>query len=206
MAELVDALGLGSSEVTRGGSSPLSDTMEIIDNFLSEEDYEKLNTAIVKSNFEWGKSTILTGGRFQLHKIFNIQFVHKFIKVHTESINDVLVDYKLEKSKHYNIIEPILEKINYSRIIRIKANLTVGMLDPKPSGYHIDVGEGNNVRPGFTGIYYVNTCNGYTLFQNGTKVQSVANRMVIFDNQLKHSGVSCSDNRYRIVINFNWLP
>ncbi|ADO99131.1 hypothetical protein Syn1_030 [Prochlorococcus phage Syn1] len=25
MAELVDALGLGSSEVTRGGSSPLTD-------------------------------------------------------------------------------------------------------------------------------------------------------------------------------------
>ena len=206
MAELVDALGLGSSEVTRGGSSPLSDTMKIIDNFLSEEDYEKLNTVIVKSDFEWGKSTILTGGRFQPHKIFNIQFVHKFAKVHTKSIDDVLVDHWLKKSKHYNIIEPILEKINYSTIIRIKANLTVGMLNPQPSGYHIDVGEGNNVRPGFTGIYYVNTCNGYTLFEDGTKVQSVANRIVIFDNQLKHSGVSCSDNRYRIVINFNWLP
>ena len=80
MAELVDALGLGSSEVTRGGSSPLSDTMKIIDNFLSEEDYEKLNTVIVKSDFEWGKSTILTGGRFQPHKIFNIQFVDSQIQ------------------------------------------------------------------------------------------------------------------------------
>ena len=206
MAELVDALGLGSSEVTRGGSSPLSDTMEIIDNFLSEENYEKLNTAIVRSNFKWGKSTILSGSRFKLDKILNIQFVHKFVKINTTYIEDDLVDYQIEKSNHYHVIEPILEKINYSKIIRIKANLTVGMLDPKPTGYHIDVGEGNNAIPGFTGIYYVNTCNGYTLFQNGTKVQSVANRMLIFDNQLKHSGVSCSDNRYRIVINFNWLP
>jgi len=29
MAELVDALGLGSSEVSRGGSSPLTDTRGI---------------------------------------------------------------------------------------------------------------------------------------------------------------------------------
>lgn len=206
MAELVDALGLGSSEVTRGGSSPLIDTMKIIDNFLSEEDYEKLNTVILKSNFSWSKSTILSGGRFKLNKIFNIQFTHSFVKIHTESIDDVMVDYRLEKSNYYDIIEPILEKINYSKIIRIKANLTVGRLNPEPSGYHIDSGDGNNVRPGFTGIYYVNTCNGYTLFQDNTQVQSVANRMVVFDNQLKHSGVSCSDNRYRIVINFNWLP
>ena len=30
MAELVDALGLGSSEATRGGSSPLTDTSDSV--------------------------------------------------------------------------------------------------------------------------------------------------------------------------------
>jgi hypothetical protein len=180
--------------------------MKIIDNFLSEEDFKNLETTITKGDFQWRKSVILSGGRFKPNKIFNIQFVHRFANIHTESVDGVLEKVELVKSPHFDIIEPILDKIDYSSIIRIKANLNVAMLKPEPSGFHIDAGDGNNVRPGYTGIYYVNTCNGYTLFRDGTKVDSVANRMLIFDNQLQHTGVPCNDNRHRIVINFNWLP
>ena len=180
--------------------------MEIIDNFLSEEDFKTLEDTITSGKFKWTKSTILSSSRFKPNKIFNIQFVHRFASVHTESVDGVLEKTIVEKSDCFNIINPIVEKLNCSTIIRIKANLNTGMLKPEPSGYHIDVGDGKNVRPGYTGIYYVNTCNGYTLFRDGTKVDSIANRMLIFDNQMRHTGVPCSDNRYRIVINFNWLP
>ena len=57
-------------------------------------------------------------------------------------------------------------------------------------------------------IYYVNTNNGYTEFKDGEevrKVESVANRMVFFDAELSHRGVSATDTRYRCVINFNWF-
>ena len=180
--------------------------MKIVDNFLSEKDFKKLEETITSGKFEWTKSTILSSSRFEPNKIYNIQFVHRFASVHTESENGILKKHRLEKSKYFDIIEPILDKIDYSKIIRIKANLNTGMLKPEASGYHIDIGDGKNVRPGYTGIFYVNTCNGYTLFQDGTEVKSVENRMLIFDNQLRHTGVPCSDNRYRIVINLNWLP
>ena len=39
---------------------------------------------------------------------------------------------------------------------------------------------------------------------NGDKVECVENRMVIFDSNLKHEGVSCTDQQRKVVINFNY--
>ena len=58
---------------------------------------------------------------------------------------------------------------------------------------------------GTTCIYYLNTNNGYTLFEDGSKIESVANRLVLFDANIKHAGTSCTDALYRAVINFNFL-
>ena len=56
-----------------------------------------------------------------------------------------------------------------------------------------------------TSIFYVNTNNGYTKFEDGTKVESVANRMVTFPTNMKHTGTSCTDEKMRIVINFTYF-
>ena len=56
-----------------------------------------------------------------------------------------------------------------------------------------------------TAIYYLNTNNGFTKFENGDKVNSVANRIVIFDSNLKHTGTSCTDSYARLLINFNYF-
>ena len=57
-----------------------------------------------------------------------------------------------------------------------------------------------------TAIFYINTNNGYTLFKDGTKVDSVQNTMLIFDGSLDHCGVSCTDQKRRIVLNINYVP
>ena len=41
-------------------------------------------------------------------------------------------------------------------------------------------------------------------FKEGDKVESVANRVVIFDPTLEHRSVTCTDEKRRIVINFNY--
>ena len=51
----------------------------------------------------------------------------------------------------------------------------------------------------------MNTNNGYTEFEDGTKVESVANRFVSFPEKMKHRGTSCTDKKTRIVININYL-
>ena len=55
-----------------------------------------------------------------------------------------------------------------------------------------------------TSTYYINTNNGWTEFEDGGKVESVANRMLVFDSNLVHGGVSCTDEKTRILINFNY--
>ena len=43
------------------------------------------------------------------------------------------------------------------------------------------------------------------IFQNGKKIDSKANRIVIFDGHQKHCGVDCTDENVRVVINFNYF-
>ena len=56
-----------------------------------------------------------------------------------------------------------------------------------------------------TAVYYINSNNGYTYFENGEKVESVANRLVAFPSQMKHGGTTCTDTQTRVVINLNYL-
>ena len=53
---------------------------------------------------------------------------------------------------------------------------------------------------------YLNTNNGYTLFEDGTKIDSVANRLVTFNNSTKHSDLTNTcDEPYRLVLNVDYI-
>ena len=45
---------------------------------------------------------------------------------------------------------------------------------------------------------------GWTQFKKGGKVKCVENRMVIFDSNLEHTGFSCTDQKRKVVVNFNY--
>jgi predicted nuclease of restriction endonuclease-like RecB superfamily len=57
-----------------------------------------------------------------------------------------------------------------------------------------------------TGIYYCNTNNGYTAFEDGDQIESVQNRLVLFPSNMKHSGSTCTDVNSRVAININFIP
>ena len=104
-----------------------------------------------------------------------------------------------DKSSFYSYVEPFITKLEVKDLFRIKANLNPKTLNHKYGGYHFDP-----YRKGKIGVYYVNDNNGGTQFKKGGKVNSVANRMVIFDANLEHTSVTCTDKKRRIVINFNY--
>ena len=56
-----------------------------------------------------------------------------------------------------------------------------------------------------TAIFYVNSNNGYTEFETGECIHSLANRMVLFPSNIKHRGVTQTNAKERFVINFNWF-
>ena len=56
-----------------------------------------------------------------------------------------------------------------------------------------------------TAVFYINTNDGYTEFENGVRVSSVANRVCIFDSNLNHRGTTHSEGGHqRVVVNFNY--
>ena len=92
-------------------------------------------------------------------------------------------------------------------LIRIKANLNPRLTEPFYSNFHTDI-LGLDVEDFIftTAIFYINTNNGYTEFEDGTIVESVANRLVTFGSNIQHRGVTQTDEQTRILINFNYFP
>ena len=68
--------------------------------------------------------------------------------------------------------------------------------------FHKDID--NNLENQKTGIFYINTNNGKTIFESGEQVDSVENRMIIFPGSLMHTGTTHTDTNIRCLINFNW--
>ena len=92
-------------------------------------------------------------------------------------------------------------------IWRIRGNLLTRLPTIVENPFHTDMAFllEEKAKQWTTSIFYVNTNNGYTIFEDGTKVESVANRMITFPANLKHTGTSCTDQQVRIVINFDYF-
>ena len=89
-------------------------------------------------------------------------------------------------------------KIIKAQIIAKQDGIIAGLEFCK-TAFHVDRYDSHMV-----GLYSVNTNNGYTLFEDGTKVESVENQMVIFDGKRKHCSVAQTDTKLRINININF--
>ena len=99
-------------------------------------------------------------------------------------------------------ILPILRKLDAKAIYSVKANCNVRTQNIVRHGFHVDVPTNYDSK---TAILYINTNNGYTEFENGERVESVANRLVLFDSELKHTGTTCTDQQRRVVLNLNYI-
>ena len=163
--------------------------MQIIDNFLSPSDFELTQNFFFSQDFSWYLSNTIAGPKDGLDQF---QFTHTFFSLS-----------KPFQSNYSNFLQPLLLKLNAKYILRIKANLrprtSQGVLSP----YHTDMDLNQQ-----TAIFYLNTNNGYTKFQNNDypDVPSVANRLLTFYGGLKHAGCSCTDQNTRIVLNINYIP
>jgi len=161
-------------------------TINVTDDFLPQHVFSRIQQELLSGGFPWYvRDHKIEGGP---ESLLNFQFVHSLYKGYQPS------------SIHISIIKPIIDRIEPTAILRIKANLTTVTQNIFEYGLHVD---GPNFT-GYTGIYYINSNNGYTLFENGQKIESVANRFVSFDATMKHTGTSSTDTKFRCVLNFNY--
>lgn len=179
----------------------------IIDNFLEENEYNRIKTILYSPDFIWSKNRI--NGDYELdgrgnkidrtiNEMFNIQMTHG-----TYLDMDAPKRIPGIKSSFFKEIRPILLKINPFHLLRVKANLTFNHQEKLAGNFHVDVGVFSGM--GMTAIMYFTTSNGPTEFKNGRIVNSVENRLVIFPNEFLHTGYRSTNTKERIVLNINWI-
>ena len=176
--------------------------MELIDNFLDQKEFDKLQTSMMGGEFIWLYNDGIDIGPNDPEK-------NKYPKVDDFMFTHLFYFSGVMRSQDCGILLPIFEIINPISLWRIKANLLTRTSSIDEQTFHIDNTDledsPEKLKHWRTAIFYVNTNNGYTEFEDGTKVESVANRMVTFSANLKHRGTSCTDEKTRIVINFNYF-
>ena len=159
--------------------------MKVIYSVLKKEEHENIENKFISNNFPWFYSA------HQSSTDNNSYLFHHFY-----SNNQIT-------SNFYYLILPIIEIIKPVSLINIRANLVINRNKVIKSAYHYDKFN-NNALDHQTLIYYVNTNNGYTEFENKNKVNCIANSMIIFKANNKHRGCSQTDSDYKSVININF--
>ena len=161
--------------------------INIQDNFLPSHELGFIQKSF--STVPWKVSRCVSLKDIMCKTIENFQLIHEFY-----------ANYK-PITKEFDLLMPLIAKIKPYAIIRIKANLNPKSNQIIEHGFHVD----HDCSNAKTSIFYLNSNDGYTLFEDGTKVESVENRFVTFDSGQRHSSTTCTNAEARIVINFNYF-
>ena len=158
----------------------------IIDNFLPEDKFAPLEHFLLKDGLcPWYYNPFIVADE---QKENGFQFTHTFLRGRDNYI-----------SPHVSKIDDLIEAIAPTSIFKIKANLGGRTQVHEEGGFHTDFGFECK-----TAVFYINTNNGFTLFKNGMRVDSVRNRLVVFNSQIEHTGVSQTDTKVRCLLNLNY--
>lgn len=162
--------------------------LKILKDVLEEKDFEKISNFFTDVSTAW----------FYQNKMTEFQNDDRGFFSHA------LFRHNEIRSDAYELILPLLKKLNVGPLINIRANLNIRSDKQYQSEFHNDY----SYDEAYTAIYYLNKCNGYTEFDNKekTKVYSEPNKIAIFNCKLKHRMVSQTDVNRRIVININFFP
>ena len=161
------------------------DRIDLVDNFLSEDVFNPLYDLMSSYDFPWYYNDFIVD---EDDNVDDYQFTHTFINTTRDVVS----------TPYHNFLSPIIEKLDIKELIRVKANLNPRTSTHEEGGFHID---SDNIT---TSILYMNTNNGWTEFEGGDKIECVKNRLITFNSNLMHSGYTCTDQKIKMVINFNY--
>ena len=189
--------------------------IQIHDNFLTQTEYEALYNVFKSHEVNWYYDDFINSP-IDDDSDYNFQFVHPIYHYNEngplflEDSENWYNRLRLIKSSHKKLIDPILSKLNVEVLLRMKFNMNIRTNEIIESNFHVDIGTSLpyldlNPNEYKIAIFYLNNNDGYTLFECGKKIESVANRVVIFDGKLKHCGTSCTNQKNRIVLNINYI-
>ena len=160
---------------------------KVIDNFLTEEKFLKVKNSILNSEFSWNLTPWVSNLQENLKITSSYYFTHLFY-------SGLYVD------QNCHIFIDILNQLEVKSLIRIKANLYPSTDNIEYQSEHIDYDY-----PHKGAIFYLNTNDGFTTLEDGTKVESIQNRLLLFDPSKPHNSTTCTDDKCRVNVNFNFF-
>ena len=102
----------------------------------------------------------------------------------------------------------LLERMNIFTLLRVKVNYLPQTEKRVTHDFHVDIEDSNAPKNINTSIFYLNTNNGVTIFEDTKEeVESVSNRMITFPGHLRHTGTTHTDEDvpHRLLININYF-
>lgn len=160
---------------------------KIIDNALSQKDFLNLKNTLIGTelDFPWYYSPYVSAEETSNNCYY---FIHTFY------------DQFQRNSNFFYLIKSLLNIVNPKALIRAKANFYPSNQKLESHGFHID-----QPYPHRGLVFYVNTNDGYTELEDGTRFESVENRILLFDSSKSHQSTNCTNVHGRVTVNINYF-
>jgi hypothetical protein len=157
--------------------------MEIIKNFLKEEEFNSIKNIVMEDNFPY----------FFSKKVANEEDIKHFYFLHT------FYNKNVPTSNYFNLIRPLINKLNILSLIRAKVNCFPRSEKLIKYGKHRDFDFSHK-----GAVYYINTCDGGT-YVGDKFISSVSNTILLFNSSEYHQSTNCTDEKCRFNINLNYF-
>ena len=179
------------------------DWYDVVDNFLPTSVFDKLRYLILPTDEEIANQNV------EECKQIPWYYAPYVVTLATkEEKPDRSLFYLAHMIYDHTILSPLFNELipacndllDFKSLIRAKINMYPNTEILKEHGMHTDY-----AFPHKAGILSINTCDGYTKLEDGTKIDSVANRMLLFDASRPHTPSTTTDQTVRVNINFNYF-
>ena len=156
---------------------------KVKENFLNLKDCLHLKNELSSNKFPW----------YFINQSVKKQKNENFHLAHTFYIDNQI------NSDFFYLMDPLIKKLDVKSLVRIKANLYPRTDNISEQEKHKDQTFKCKIA-----IFYMNTNNGYTMIKN-EKITSIENKIVLFENDSPHFGTNCTDEKFRLTLNFNYF-
>ena len=155
------------------------------DNFLDQIDFKNLKNLLLGETFPWYfKDYVAHTGKHEVHFYWSHMFY-----IESKAI-----------SPFVELLDPLFKKLEIKALIRARANLYSNQGKIIEHEKHTDFPFKHK-----GALFSLNTCDGFTVLEDGTKIQSVANQILLFDASQPHHSSTCTDAKIRCNININYF-
>ena len=181
---------------------------KIVDNFFEGEDFDGVVDTILNDQ-EYYHEPSITGGESDSFTSYG--FGCNFVTFDKPGKYQDRRNTKLIQKINTQIMMRFGKEFGFRNVVRSRLDLTTHRGKEIKLKPHVDLKE-----PHFTSILYFHTCGSPTIVYNETqgnqngdltemmRVDSVSNRLFIFEGQHIHTGMCCYDTPVRLLLNSNF--